>query len=189
MRRGYFRGKDMPGNARRPCCELCKNGWTDRDAVSAVGWGGLKEPCIRWGPDTLIEGAIVRGEGMPGNARRHFAVSRAKTAEPIEMPFGFWTRVGPRKHVLDGVQFPMRRGKFLGESTCRGMTDDTLPWAVQKWLNRSRCHLGCRLGWAQGSMCYMGCTLPPNTIEPSMFGRAKSSSGDAALCQINVTTC
>ena len=26
-----------------------------------------------------------------------------KTAEPIEMPFGMWTRVGARKHVLDGV--------------------------------------------------------------------------------------
>jgi len=24
-----------------------------------------------------------------------------KTAEPIEMPFGTWTRVDPRKHVLD----------------------------------------------------------------------------------------
>jgi len=28
-------------------------------------------------------------------------VSRAKTTEPIKMPFGLWTRVGPRKHVLD----------------------------------------------------------------------------------------
>jgi len=26
-----------------------------------------------------------------------------KTAEPIEMPFGIWTRVGPRRHVLEGV--------------------------------------------------------------------------------------
>jgi len=25
-----------------------------------------------------------------------------KTAEPIEMPFGLRTRMGPRKHVLDG---------------------------------------------------------------------------------------
>jgi len=24
-------------------------------------------------------------------------------AEPIEMPFRLWTRVGPRKHVLGGV--------------------------------------------------------------------------------------
>ena len=29
-------------------------------------------------------------------------VSPAKTAEPIEMPFRLWTRVGPRNHVLDG---------------------------------------------------------------------------------------
>jgi len=25
----------------------------------------------------------------------------AKTAEPIEMPFGLWARMGPRNHVLD----------------------------------------------------------------------------------------
>ena len=30
-------------------------------------------------------------------------VSPAKTPQPIEMPFGLWTRVGPRKHVLDRV--------------------------------------------------------------------------------------
>jgi len=29
-------------------------------------------------------------------------VSPAKTAQPIEMPFGLWTPVGPRKHVLGG---------------------------------------------------------------------------------------
>jgi len=31
-------------------------------------------------------------------------VSRAKTAELIEMSFGLWTRVGTRKHVLDGTR-------------------------------------------------------------------------------------
>jgi len=30
-------------------------------------------------------------------------MSRVKTAEPVEMPFRMWTRVGQRKHVLDGV--------------------------------------------------------------------------------------
>jgi len=25
-------------------------------------------------------------------------------------------------------------------------------WALQKWLNRSRCRLGCELWWAQGTM-------------------------------------
>jgi len=28
-------------------------------------------------------------------------VSPAKTAEPIDMPFGMWTRVDQRNHVLD----------------------------------------------------------------------------------------
>jgi len=30
-------------------------------------------------------------------------VTCTKTAELIKMPFGLWTRMGPRKHVLDGV--------------------------------------------------------------------------------------
>ena len=29
-------------------------------------------------------------------------VSPAKTAEPIEMLFGLWARMGPRNHVVDG---------------------------------------------------------------------------------------
>ena len=28
---------------------LCKNGWTNRDAVEGVDSDGPKEPCIRWG--------------------------------------------------------------------------------------------------------------------------------------------
>ena len=31
-------------------------------------------------------------------------MSCAKTAEPIKMPFGLWTRVSLRKHALDGAQ-------------------------------------------------------------------------------------
>jgi len=41
-------------------------------------------------------------------------VSPAKTAEPIEMPFGLRTRVVPSNHVLDGVQIPMGTGNFEG---------------------------------------------------------------------------
>jgi len=37
-------------------------------------------------------------------------VSPAKTAEPIEIPFGMWTRAGPRNRVLDGVQITTREG-------------------------------------------------------------------------------
>jgi len=42
-------------------------------------------------------------------------VSPAKTAEPIEMPFGLRILVGPRNHVLDrGQHPPMGRGNFEG---------------------------------------------------------------------------
>jgi len=43
-------------------------------------------------------------------------VSPAKTAAPIEMPFGLRTRVGPENHVLDGgPDSPMGRGNFEGK--------------------------------------------------------------------------
>jgi len=43
----------------------------------------------------------------------HFAVSYAKTAETIKMPFGIWTTVGQRNHVSDGIpDRPMQRHNF-----------------------------------------------------------------------------
>ena len=47
----------------------------------------------------------------------------AKTAEPIEMPFGIWTWIGPRNHVLEEVQSPtceraVLRAKRDGHRTC-----------------------------------------------------------------------
>ena len=35
-------------------------------------------------------------------------MSCAKTAEPIEMPFGFWARMGSRSHVFDGSSEVLR---------------------------------------------------------------------------------
>ena len=49
-------------------------------------------------------------------------VSPAKTAAPIEMPFGLRTRVGPRNHVLDGDPDPPWEGAILkgkGPSHCK----------------------------------------------------------------------
>jgi len=40
-------------------------------------------------------------------------VNCAKTAEPIEIPFGLWAWLGPRNHVLDGIQIPIERGIFV----------------------------------------------------------------------------
>ena len=65
-------------------------------------------------------------------------VSPAKTAAPIELPFGLRTWVAPGNHVLDGgPDPPMGRGKFLGENG-RPIVKyrDTLRSSVQRWLNR-----------------------------------------------------
>jgi len=59
-------------------------------------------------------------------------VSTVKTAELIEMPFGMWTRVGPRKHVLDGVQIPIEKGNFDGKGRPIIKYRDTLRSSVQK---------------------------------------------------------
>ena len=66
------------------------------------------------------------------------------------MPFGLWTKVGARKHALDGAT-THAKGQLLGERTCWGMPNDTLQWPLQKWLNQSICLLHCGLGWAKGS--------------------------------------
>jgi len=45
----------------------------------------------------LCEGAMFSGKDVPGHARRHSIVSCAKTAEQIELLFGFWATVGRMK--------------------------------------------------------------------------------------------
>ena len=69
-------------------------------------------------------------------------------AAPIEMPFALRTLVGPRNHVLDGgPDPPMPRGNFEEKGRPIVKYRDTLQSSVQKRLNRSRCRLGCGLGW------------------------------------------
>jgi len=65
-------------------------------------------------------------------------VSPAKTAEPIEMPFGLRTWVGTMDHILDGGSDPPTgRGKFLGENG-RPIVKykDILRSSVERRLNR-----------------------------------------------------
>jgi len=43
-------------------------------------------------------------------------VNCTKMAEPVEVPFGVWTQVGPVKHVLGGFPDPPLEGPTLGIS-------------------------------------------------------------------------
>jgi len=53
-------------------------------------------------PDPPMRKSIL-GDKTRGHARRHSVINWAKKAEPIEVPFGLWTRVGRRKHVLHAL--------------------------------------------------------------------------------------
>jgi len=44
-----FWEKDIPGITDTPYRQLCKNGWTDRDAVCVVDSAAPKKACITWG--------------------------------------------------------------------------------------------------------------------------------------------
>jgi len=45
----------------------CKNGWTDQDPRSFLGWPvlGPKEYCVRWGPNTRVEEVGEVGKILP----------------------------------------------------------------------------------------------------------------------------
>jgi len=56
------------------------------------------------------------GKDMPGHAHvhRHSAVSCAKMSEPIDLPFGLWTRVGRMKHKFNRIRQWWRQCALVG---------------------------------------------------------------------------
>jgi len=76
-------------------------------------FGELKFHTLDEGPDSPMERGNFWEKGASHcKVQGHSTVICAKTAEPIEMPFGLWARIDPRNYVLDGVH------------GCQG----TLPW-------------------------------------------------------------
>jgi len=68
-------------------------------------------PSIAWSVGQSVCRSICRSVSLSVTL-----VSPAKTAAPIEMPFGLRTRVGPANHVLHlGPDPPMMMGHFEGE--------------------------------------------------------------------------
>ena len=71
-------------------------GWVFRvklydEDIANFDLGGPKESCIRWSLDPAWEWAILRGDGVAHcKVHGHSALSCAKTAEPIKIPFRLW---------------------------------------------------------------------------------------------------
>jgi len=92
---------------------------------------------------------------------------------------------GTMYYIRSGPDRRMPREIFRGKGRPIVKYSDSLRWGVQKRQKRSRCHSGLGLGLAQGNVLGGGAHWRNllNTISPSMCG------GDAALCQITLTTC
>ena len=52
-------------------------------------------------------------------------VNTAKTAEPIKVPFGMWTRLGPNNHVFDEDPDLPGKEKFLKASVASSYHNHT----------------------------------------------------------------
>jgi len=63
-------------------------------------------------------------------------VNCAKTPEPIEMPYGVWIWVGPKKHALDGSAHWCHLANTNERSVCGGHTD---LWPLVMAAMRRRC--------------------------------------------------
>jgi len=67
----------------------------------------------------------------------------AETAKPIEMPFGMWTRVGPRNQLLGGAHVPpMVRGNCWGcNSAFRRSSLTTCAGELSEWIEHRLEHV------------------------------------------------
>jgi len=77
----------------------------------------------------------------------HSADIYAKTAEPIEMPFGLWACMGPGNHVLDGdPEYPWEWA-IIGEMGAHVKYRDTLRSPGRKQLTDRDAILIAGLDW------------------------------------------
>ena len=98
----FWGGWGIPLESGTLCSHLCKNGWTNRDAIWVEDLGRPKEACIWWCWIHHAKGQLL-GKGTCPGMRRHFAVSCAKIAELIDLPFGLGTQVSRRKHKFNCI--------------------------------------------------------------------------------------
>ena len=76
---------------------------------------------------------------------------------------------GPREPCIRRGPHPVGRGNFEGKERPIVKYTDTLRSSVQTRLHRSRCSLGCGLGWAQKSLD--GVQTPDTPWEGAILGK------------------
>jgi len=105
------RGGAHPQFSAHVCCDQTA-GWIKMPLGTEVGLGpgqivldGNPAPPKGGQQPPLFGRCLLWPNGCPSQLLLSTCTNgRPKTAEPIEMPFGMWTRVGPSNYTLDGVQ-------------------------------------------------------------------------------------
>jgi len=115
------------------------------------------------------------------------------------MPFVLNTLAGPRNHVLDGGSNPLWEGTIIrGKWRLVVKYSDSLPYVnfAKERLNRSRCHLECKLGsayWPKEACIgavHTGATWRKPLNRPCRVQSiAMSMSGCLFLCICGVSPC
>jgi len=87
-----------------------------------------------------------------------------KMAEMIKLPFSILYSGRPNEWTVYYMRSRCQHGKgqFWGGNRQTIVNYRNTPWSsVQRWLNGSRCRLGCGLAWVKSITCYMGGPDPP----------------------------
>jgi len=105
-------------------------------------------------------------------------LSVCHTSEPCKNGWTDWDAIwvedssGPREPCIRWRSRSSHgKGQFVGGKG-RPIVKyrDARRLSVQKWLNRSRCHLGCGLGWAQGIVLDQGPQVLRDVVMATIFG-------------------
>jgi len=162
-RKGAFLGKRRPIVNNGNCLRWAVHKRLTRSRCRLGCWvGGPKQARARWRFRSPMGRDILRGKGMPDTPDDTLASAVQKRLNRSRCRLGY--RVGwPKETYIGWAPYPHAKGKFLGKRTSPAIPTTLCrdPWDMQKWLNRSRCRLGCGLWWAEGSMCTWG-TLSPS---------------------------
>jgi len=169
--------------------EPCKNGWTDRNAVWVENSGGAKE-YIRRVHVPHGKGQFWAGKGRPIAKYRGIlrsSVQKRLNRSKCRLGYGIgWAK----EACIRWARSPMQRGNYYWKGhtrTCPTTLCHELcknSWGLWIWVGRRK-HKVKRV-WQVAPMCpneRAHCSHLTNTIEPPVCG------GDAALCQITLTTC
>jgi len=86
--------------------------------------------------------------------------------------------VGPGNHVLDGGPDPPWKWAILrGGEASHCKYRDILRSPVRKWLNQSRCRLGCGLEWTAGNVLDGGPAVLRDVAMATIFGTQLTVTG------------